>query len=83
MRQVLSLVLGCVSAFFAFYTIRLLVVTGFLTRTRAGGGGAFVGAVAFPLLTLAFAWIAVRLWRGRQASPGRPGEQDEGRSQPG
>ena len=64
MRRALALVAGLISAFFAFYTIRLLAVTGFLTRTRPGGGGAFVGAIAFPLLTLLFAWIAVRTWRG-------------------
>jgi len=62
-RRAFALVAGCVSAFFAFYTLRLLVVTSFLTRTRAGGGGAFIGALVFPLLTLLFAWAAVRLWR--------------------
>ena len=67
MRQALALIAGGVSAFFAFYTIRLLVVTSFLTHTRAGGGGAFVGAVVFPLLTLLFAWISVRLWRAAQS----------------
>jgi hypothetical protein len=64
MRQALALVAALMSAFFAFYTIRLLVVTNFLTRTRAGGGGAFVGAIVFPLLMLLFGWIAVRTWRG-------------------
>ena len=64
MRRVLALIAGFISAFFVFYTIRLLVVTGFLTRTRAGGGGAFVGAIAFPVLTLFFGWLAVRAWRG-------------------
>lgn len=54
--------LGC--AFFIFYTIRLLVVTAFLTQLRPGGGGARMGAVAFPLLALLLGWIAVRLWRG-------------------
>ena len=63
-RQALAIVAGCVGAFFVFYTVRLLVVTGFLTRTRAGGGGAFVGAVVFPLLALLFLWAAVRLWKG-------------------
>jgi hypothetical protein len=52
-----------ISAFFVFYTIRLLAVTTFLTRTRAGGGGAFMGAVAFPLLAVIFGWIALRAWR--------------------
>jgi len=41
-----------------FYTVRLLVVTGFLRHTRAGGQGAYIGAVVFPLLALGFAWIA-------------------------
>jgi hypothetical protein len=56
------LITGLVCAFFVFYTVRLLVVTGFLTRTRAGGGGAFVGAIVFPVLALVFGWIAVRAW---------------------
>jgi hypothetical protein len=34
-----------------------------LTRTRAGGRGAFVGAIVFPILALFFGWIAVRAWR--------------------
>lgn len=63
MRRVLALIAGLICAFFVFYTVRLLVVTAFLTRTRAGGGGAFVGAVAFPLLALLFGWLAVRAWR--------------------
>ena len=48
MGRALALIAGFISAFFVFYTIRLLVVTSFLTRTRAGGGGAFVGAIVFP-----------------------------------
>jgi hypothetical protein len=68
-RQALAILVACVAAFFAFYTVRLLVVTGFLTHTRAGGGGAFVGAVVFPLLTCLSAWAAVRLWRGAQPRP--------------
>jgi hypothetical protein len=67
LRQSFAIVAGLISAFFAFYTIRLFVVTGFLMRTRAGGGGAFIGAVAFPLLTVVFAWIAVRVWRGTRS----------------
>ena len=68
MRRVLALISGLISAFFVFYTIRLLVVTAFLTRTRAGGGGAFIGAAVFPLLALLFGWIAVRAWRRSSAS---------------
>ena len=66
MRKGFAIIASCISAFFAFYTIRLLVVTKFLTHTRAGGGGAFVGAVVFPLLALVCAWFALRLWRGVQ-----------------
>jgi hypothetical protein len=63
MRRSLAVIAGAVSVFFLFYTIRLLVVTGFLQRTRAGGGGAYIGAVVFPLLALLFGWAALRLWR--------------------
>lgn len=64
MRRVLAVIAGLVCIFFLFYTIRLLVVTAFLTRTRAGGSGAFVGAIAFPVLAIVFGWLAVRAWRG-------------------
>ena len=63
MRRTLAIIAALVSAFFVFYTARLLVVTGFFQHTRAGGQGAYVGAVVFPLLALGFAWIARRLWR--------------------
>ncbi|MBI1762354.1 MAG: hypothetical protein HYR56_13050 [Acidobacteria bacterium] len=58
-----AFVLGLVSAFFIFYTARLLYVTRGLTATRAGGQGAFIGAVAFPILALAFGWCAWRCLR--------------------
>ena len=63
MRRIFAVVTALISAFFVFYFIRLLVVTGFLRHTRAGGGGAYIGAVAFPLIAALFAWITVRLWR--------------------
>ncbi|MDB4874028.1 MAG: hypothetical protein JWM41_474 [Gemmatimonadetes bacterium] len=63
MSRALALIAGFISAFFVFYTARLLAVTSFLSRTRAGGGGAFVGAIAFPVLAVFFGWIAVRAWR--------------------
>ena len=63
MGRALALIAGFISAFFVFYTVRLLVVTSFLTRTRAGGGGAFIGAIAFPVLALFFGWLARRAWR--------------------
>jgi len=68
MRVAVAVITGLISAFFVFYTVRLLVVTSFLTHTRAGGGGAFIGAVVFPLLALLFGWIAVRMWRRRPAN---------------
>ena len=68
MRKAFAIIAACISAFFAFYTIRLLVVTKFLTHTRAGGGGAFAGAIVFPLLALLCAWVALRLWRGDQTA---------------
>lgn len=68
MLRVLAIVAACCSAFFIYYTIRLLAVTGFLARTRPGGGGAYVGAVIFPLLALAFAWAAWRAWEVSRAT---------------
>jgi hypothetical protein len=70
-RRVLAVLTALVSAFFVFYSVRLLVVTGFLRHIRAGGGGAYVGAAVFPLLALGFAWASVRLW-GRAAGGHRP-----------
>jgi len=51
------------SAFFTFWTLRLLVVTEFLRNTRVGGQGAYIGAVVFPVLALAFAWASRYCWR--------------------
>jgi len=65
MRRGLAIVAAALSAFFVFYTIRLFAVTSFLQRTRPGGGGAYVGAVVFPLLALAFGWAAYRAWSVR------------------
>jgi hypothetical protein len=63
-----AIVLGLISAFFVFYTVRLLVVTHGLRQLRAGGGGAYIGAVVFPLIALTFGWVAVRMWRRASAS---------------
>jgi hypothetical protein len=68
MRRFLAIVTALVSAFFVFYFIRLLVVTGFLRNVRPGGGGAYLGAIAFPLIAAGCAWVTVRLWRRRGAS---------------
>jgi len=64
MLRLFAVIAGLCSAFFVFYTIRLVAVTRFLTQLRPGGGGAWVGAVVFPVLALLFAWAAFRLWRG-------------------
>lgn len=66
-RRILAVVTALISVFFVFYFIRLLVVTGFLRHIRSGGGGAYIGAIAFPLIAAAFAWITVRLWRRTSA----------------
>jgi len=62
MARGLAVVAAALSAFFVFYTLRLLAVTGFLQRTRPGGGGAYIGAVVFPLLAIALGWAAYRAW---------------------
>ena len=68
--KALAVVLGLISAFFVFYTVRLLAVTGFLLHTRAGGQGAFIGAIAFPVLAIVFGLGARACWRRQRISPG-------------
>ena len=51
------------SAFFVFYTARLLYVTNWLRAIRPGGQGVWVGAVMFPLLAVWFGWGAWRCIR--------------------
>ncbi len=58
----IAIIAAALSAFFLFYTVRLFAVTSFLQRIRPGGGGAYVGAVVFPLLALAFGWASYRAW---------------------
>jgi membrane protein implicated in regulation of membrane protease activity len=68
--RALAILCFAVSAFFVFYTVRLFVVTDALSHTRAGGHGAYVGAIVFPILAVAFAWLGKRLWtRGRSGVP--------------
>jgi hypothetical protein len=66
MMRVVSVVLGLVSLFFVFYTVRLLVVTQGLQHTRPGGQGAYIGAGVFPLLAIGFGWASVACWRRAQ-----------------
>lgn len=58
-----------VAAFFVFYAARLLFVTQGLRAVRPNGRGAYVGAVAFPLLAVLFAWAARMCWRWRHRAP--------------
>ena len=55
--------LGLLSAFFVFHTVRLLYVTHGLQTIRAGGQGAYVGAIVFPVLALLLGWGAWRCVR--------------------
>ena len=63
MMRVLAVLLGIVSLFFAFYTVRLLVVTQGLRHLRTGGGGAYIGAAVFPLIAIGCGWASVVCWR--------------------
>ena len=63
MIRLLAIVAGLFSAFFIFYTIRLLVVTSGLQQIRPGGQGAYIGAVIFPILAIALGWASIRAWR--------------------
>jgi hypothetical protein len=63
MYRLASIASGIISAFFLFYLLRLLAVTKMLTEIRPGGGGTFIGAIAFPLLSAVFGSVAWRLWR--------------------
>ena len=67
--------LGLFSAFFVFYTVRLLYVTQGLRSIRAGGGGAYAGAVVFPLLALGFGWGAKRCVRALRNRANKAGDR--------
>ncbi|MEP7001813.1 MAG: hypothetical protein ABI969_15100, partial [bacterium] len=70
--RLLSVVFACITAFFIFYTVRLLLVTGGLQATRPGGQGAYVGAVVFPLFAIGCAWVSWRCFsRARRMAAGR------------
>jgi len=63
-----TVLLASLSAFFLFYTGRLLYVTNWLRATRVGGQGAYVGAFAFPVLAICFGWGAWRCARALRGS---------------
>ena len=69
MRRLLALIIGFVSLFFVFYTIRLYTVTRGLQAVRTSGHGAYVGAVVFPVLAIALGALAWRLWRRGATEP--------------
>ena len=71
MLRAIAIVAAALSAFFLFYTVRLFAVTSLLQRTRPGGGGAYVGAVVFPILALSFGWASYRAWSAAGASSRR------------
>ena len=58
-----SSLMALLSVFFVFYTARLLYVTRWLTTIRAGGQGAYVGAIVFPMLALLFGFVTWRCLR--------------------
>jgi hypothetical protein len=65
----LSVLFAFVSAFFVYYTARLLYVTRGLQATRPAGQGAFVGAIVFPALAIGCAWVSWRSFkRARRAT---------------
>lgn len=68
---VLAVTFAFIAAFWIFYSIRLLVVTHGLQSIRQGGKGAYVGAVVFPVLALACAWLSVRWFRRARRLSGR------------
>jgi hypothetical protein len=67
--SVLGVLFACISLFFLYYTARLLYVMRALHGIRAGGEGAYVGAIVFPLLAAGCAWVSWRAFsrvvRGR------------------
>ena len=56
-------ILGLISAFFIFYTVRLLWVTRLLTAIHTGGQGAYIGALAFPILAAVCGFLGWRSFK--------------------
>jgi hypothetical protein len=72
---VAAIATGLVAVFFAFYTARLLYVTHGLQTLRAGGRGAYVGALVFPVIAIGAAWCSRRLTRAARAASPNPGSR--------
>jgi hypothetical protein len=64
----LALCFGAAACFFLWYSVRLAWVSMQPHEGRVVGGGAYIGAVAFPLAVLVFGFIAYRLFRRASAS---------------
>ena len=62
--SLLALVFGALSAFFAYYIVRLLyinlTVPGVAQHRQ---GGMYIGAIAFPIATLVFGWLSLWCFR--------------------
>jgi|GEM_PF-1713175 len=67
-NYVFAALCGLFSAFFVFYTIRLLYVTKGLTAVRAGAQGTYIGAAAFPVLAVFFGLCSWRLMKSVRAN---------------
>ena len=66
-RAVLLIVIAAtalLSAFFCYYTVRLAYVNIAVRATASHrGSGMLIGAVAFPVATVVFGWLAWRCAR--------------------
>lgn len=63
-----ALLLGVGSLFWMYYFVRLLIVTHMLARVPSAGWGAYVGALTFPVLSIALG--AVSRWAFRRSHEG-------------
>lgn len=58
---VLAAGFGLASAFFLYYCIRLAIVWS--TQSGRPAGGAYIGAVVFPVAVVVFGWLSRRCLR--------------------
>lgn len=73
----LGLLFAALCAFFAYYTARLIYINVFgpsLTGHRQNG--MYVGAIAFPLAVISFAWVSLRLFRLASGKNSAPSSQE-------
>lgn len=61
--RLVSVVSALASLFFAWYTVRLIWVNLFVAgAAQHRQTGMYIGAVAFPIATMAFGYISRRCW---------------------